>query len=475
MTATMPSTRGGGRRWLIPAAAVVVLIVMVVAAVALVRTTAGKKPAAANPAANAEAPPVLDACALIDAATADRLVPRATITRGGRDQLSEFGERSWTCSWRNDKISFGEFLRSRSVELTVARHYNMGHNTAVKQARISYDGDLNQSRYTETATDKEVYYSKVRTLSGVGDQAHAQYTWHRKTLFPFAFGEAWSRAGDLTVEIKFQAGQQRKDAAILTGDTLQAVTEQNALREVSGLITTVVNGAVAWRGGHGAPAATTGSGALRAGVTPAASPTPTVGASGGPSPSPSPTPIPLPDACVFVSARALALVPHAATKSTGTETGGTTTSTCRWLNTELPAGQGKRAIRSLFITMEYFTDRAGSPSSSVAHDAYVNKLSNSKQWQGSGFGGIFWGKVKFIKGLGAEAYQQYTSNKTQTVHAGTGSVVVRLGTMVVTIDFSGAQLPDKAPINSPKAVLIDSDEALTAARTVSDELIPSLE
>ncbi|WP_067171637.1 hypothetical protein [Microtetraspora niveoalba] len=432
-----------------------------------------KRPAgAASPATAKAAAP--DACAMPRRATVERLVPQAQSSRDTRDHRDESGYITWACSLRNDNFSFGEYVRSRSIEIKLTRYDADGEKTAVRVARDSYDAELTSGKYSEANSTKEYYSSKVRTLSGVGEEAFARYTWARDEKSnnnKYSFGQAVGRVGDVVIEVKYQASQQRKDAPILSSDGVQGVTEENALREVSGLAGEVAASVAAWRDGHGPTLAADPTGDA-GGDTGASGPTPAVSPSEDPSASP--TPVALPAPCTRVSAAALRYSPGATPKAIQTQDGASTTTDCIWLTRDMAAGTGVR-MRNMVVTLQRFTNRVGAEDPKGAKNRFIDQRARGRKWAGSGIGdGMFWYKSADINGLGDAAYRQYRTNRTPTVHAGIGHVAVLYGSTVVTVEFYGADRPKGAPLNSPKSTLMGGKESVAGALAMARAVIQAL-
>ncbi|MFF4776890.1 hypothetical protein ACFY05_28905 [Microtetraspora fusca] len=470
LVAPVPRRR---RSKVVPAVAAATALVAAGAATAFFVFREGDGDAAARPAGASSpratlAPP--DACAMPRRATVERLVPKAKTDRDTRDHREDTGYITWVCTLRNDNFSFGEYVRSRSIELKLTRYEADGERTAVRVARDSYDAELTSGKYAEAHSTKEYYSSKVRPLSGVGEEAFARYTWARDAKSSnnkYSFGQAIGRVGDVVIEVKYQASQQRKDAPLLSMDGVQGVTEENALREVSGVMGEVAASVTAWRNGRG-PASTPGDpgGTDASGSTPAASPPADA--------SPSPTPIAMPASCEQVSAVALRYVPQATQKATQTQDSASTSTDCIWLNREFPAG-AKSRMRNMVVTVQRFTNRVGAEDPNGAKNRFIDLRAEGRRLAGSGIGGgLFWYTSTDIKGLGDAAFRQYRTNRTPTVHAGVGQVAVLYGSTVVTVDFFGADRPEGAPLNSPKSTLMGAKESLVGALAVARAMAQAL-
>ncbi|MBG0832400.1 hypothetical protein HS041_32350 [Planomonospora sp. ID67723] len=457
-TATVPSAAPRRGRSLVPVVAGVTALAVAGGGVAylLTRSDGPQDPvpapaASATPAARTPAGPI-NACATIDAFETDRLVPRGNPVESTRDKRdTEPGYITWSCSWQNLDYSFGEYSRQREITVEITQHQPQKNDTADTVSRTDYGHDLNYHQYLEHHPSKEAYYSPVLQLPGIGDEAHAQYTWY-KGKTPNAFGEGFSRIGDVTVEVKYQASQQRKDLPIFTTTGRQAVTEENALREVKLLLGQVSQSVAAWR--QGRPYARS---------TP--TPTPT-----GPTPTPTPVPIALPETCAAVAPVATPLVPGAATKSERTQDGGRTIVTCRWNNREVPAAKGV-GMRTVFVNFTTFTNRAGAPDTGAAKQYFIDLRAKAKEWEGSGFQGLFYYKVTEPKGWGERAYYQYRKNRTPSVHAGIADSAVLVGPTVIEVTHGGSERPKGAPINSPKSVLMPQKQAVAGLLPVTEAVV----
>ncbi|MFC5832495.1 hypothetical protein [Nonomuraea insulae] len=461
--------------WLLPAlaAALVVLVAaggvgayLVYGKVSGIGTSppARTSPATGQPATAAAGP---DVCAMLPKEEADRLVPDATVAESSRD-----GDYTidFTCNWKNQRISFGEFWRSREVDVRVAQHKGEAAKTGRAMAQSSYESEYRSGKYGATAKpsldpDEKEYISAIKDVQGVGDGAFAQYTWRRDgKLLWYAFGTAHARVGDMTIEVKFQAGQQRKDAQILSNESTQSVTEDNAIREVSGLAAQFAKGVAAWQAQHpdvlaeakpSAAATATASPSVRA------TPSPTVLAA-------------FPADCEAVGETATRLVPEPATRARGTAAGEDSQTECRWLNLELPGGEGEKKIRSALITVHRFTNRSGAVDEPAAKAFYAGEYGGDKAMADSAIGRIKWGGLTDVKELGDQAYQQYVQTRSGEVAAASGTVILRKGPVVVQVDYSGHQRPEKAATNSPKVEMMPEKEALSGALTLAKAYLAQL-
>ncbi|TMR96030.1 hypothetical protein [Nonomuraea basaltis] len=412
------------------------------------------KPASQPAAAGAKGP---DVCAMLPKEEAERLVPGATVSTSSKDNewAVTFG-----CNWVNRRISYGEFWRKREIDVKVAQHKGEGVKTGRSMAQNSYESDLRSGKYGATATPsldpgEKLYTSAVKDVTGVGDGAFAQYTWSRSKLLWYSYGKAFARVNDFTIEVKFQADQQRKDAQILSNDTVQSITEDNAIREVSGLIAHFAKGVAGWQAKNPNVLAQ------------AEAPKPTSTPSAGPTPSPTALAA-FPADCEAVGEAATRLVPEPTTRARGLERGGDSQTECRWLNLDVPgSGEGTKKIRSVLITVHRFTDRAGAVHESGAKAYYATERGGNKGMAGSSIGGITWGRLTDVKGLGDQAYQQFLQTRRGEVAAASGSVLMRKGAVVVRVDFSGHERPENVPTNSPKVKLMSEKEAMAGALTMA--------
>ncbi|MFB9423456.1 hypothetical protein [Nonomuraea rubra] len=410
---------------------------------------------AKQPAAAATAP---DVCAMLPEEEAERLVPGATVARSSRDgdYTVNFG-----CNWINQRISFGEFWRSREIDVKIEQHKGEGAKTGRAMAQSSYEVEYRGGKFGETAKpsldpDEKEYISPVKDIEGVGDAAFAQYTWRRDgELLWYAYGTAHARVGDMTIEVKFQAGQQRKDAQILSNESTKAVTEENAIREVSGLVGHIAKGVAAWQAQNpGVLAKAEPSAAATVSPTVSATPSPTVLAS-------------FPADCQAVTETATRLVPEPVTRARGTAVGDDGQTECRWLNRELSGGPGVAKIRSALITVHRFTNRAGVADEPAAKAYYAGEYGRAKTTAKSSIGAITWGALTDVEGLGDQAYQQYVQTRSGEVSASSGSVIVRRGPVVVTVDYSGHQRPEGEATNSPEVKMMPEKEAMAGALTLA--------
>jgi hypothetical protein len=459
------------RSWILPvvAAAVVVLLAGGVGAFYVYARTAATGPAtgtgghtSGTPLAGGTAP-APDTCAMLPKAEADRLVPDAEVAKGSRDADYAI---ELTCNWSNRRISFGEYWRSREIDVKIQQYRGDGAKTGRAVAQNSYDAEYGSAKYAETAKptpekgDKE-YISPVKDIPGVGDSAYAQYTWRRSgTLLWYSFGQAEARVGDMTIAVRYQAGQQRKDAGILSNETAQSITEENAVREVTGLVAIFAKGVAAWQAGHPNVLA-----------EPARKPVTT---SPKPVPTPSPTNLAIfPPACAGVAAVAARLVPGGAQRGRGTEVGGDTQTECRWLNRDI-SGAGTKGLRSLLITTHLFQNRAGARDPAAARGFYAGERGRDGSTGGTTIGGLTWSEPADVKGLGEAAYSQYVQFRQGDVHNGSGTVVLRQGALVVKVDYAGADRPAGQPENSARAKLLPDRQARAGALSMARAYLAKL-
>ncbi|MDR8413872.1 hypothetical protein MTP10_34725 [Nonomuraea sp. 3-1Str] len=483
-SANRPENRPGGRPegrpkarrpWVMPAVAAGVAVLLAGGAggayLVFGRTSASEQPAAKASAQKAAAVTGPDVCAMLPKETVDRLVPQATVTADSRS-----GEYTITfnCTWANQRISFGEYWRSRQVEVKVDQHRGDGAKTGRSMAQNSFDIDYSSAKYGETAKPtlkkgEKDYTSKVRDIQGVGDGAFAQYVWRRSgNVLWYSYGEAHARVADMTIQVKYQANQQRKDAQIFSSDTVQSVTEDNAIREVTGLAGQIAKGVAAWKAQHPDVLAQP----LKA---PSATPT-APSASATPTPTPSPTQLAaMPADCVAAGKAATKLVPGAETRATGGGTGADAQNECRWLNRKIDAGGDVTKTRSVLITTHRFTNRAGAPDAGAAKTFYASRRGGAKSVEDLDSRDVDWAKLSDIKGMGDAAYSQYISYRRGAIFAGSATVTIQKGALVVTVDYAGQQRPDSEPTNSPKVRLMPSKEAVAGALSVSRAYLAGLE
>ncbi|MEQ4716431.1 hypothetical protein [Nonomuraea sp. B19D2] len=445
--------------WLLPTLAAALVVVVAAGGVGVYvvveKVSGAAKPPTARSAAPSQSATTAaagpDVCAMLPEEEADRLVPDATVSKRSKD-----GDYTvdFICNWKNDRISFGEFWRSREIDVRIEQHKGDGAKTGRAMAQNSYEVEYQGGKYRETAKpsldpgDKE-YISPMKDIPGVGEGAFAQYTWRRGgKLLWYSYGLAHARVGDVTIEVKFQAGQQRKDAQMLSSEGTQSITEENAIREVSGLVGHFAKGVAAWQKQH--PNVLAQAEPSQATTTPSARPTP------------SPTVLAeFPADCAAVTEVATRLVPQPTTRARGTEAGADAQTECRWLNLDLPGdGEGAKKIRSALITVHRFTNRAGTADETAAKSYYASEYSGDKHMAESSMGGISWGKLTDVKGLGDQAYQQFIQNRHSEVSASTGTVLMRKGSVAVRIDYSGHQRPKDEPTNSPKVQFMPQKEAM---------------
>ncbi|MEO3803341.1 hypothetical protein [Nonomuraea sp. B1E8] len=424
-------------------------------------TDDGPAQPAATSAAAATRP---DVCAMLPKDEADRLVPDATIAKRSQDGHYTV---SFTCNWQNQRISYGEFWRSREIDVRIEQHKGEGAKTGRALAQNSYEVDYRGGKYGETATPslkpgEKSYTSPVKDIQGVGDSAFAQYTWRRDgKLLWYSFGKAYARVGDMTIEVKYQASQQRKDAQILSNETTQSITEANAIREVSKLAGHFAKGVAAWQAKH--PGVLARAESSEATVSPSATPTP----------SPSVLTV-FPADCSAVTEAATKLVPKPTTRARGTTAGGDNQTECRWLNLDLPGGEGTKKIRSVLITVHRFTNRAGAVDAAAAKAYYVGEYGGDKSTADSSLEGITWGKLTEVDGLGEQAYQQYVETRRGEVSASSATVMIRKGAMVVRVDYSGHQRPEGEATNSSKVEFMPEKEAMAGALTLAKSYMATL-
>ncbi|HEX4817865.1 MAG TPA: hypothetical protein VFV66_34415 [Nonomuraea sp.] len=473
---TVPQAPGGGspgRRpaWWLPtlAAALVVLVAAGgVGAFLLYGNASGTTPRppagsgkASSPAAGVKGP---DVCAMLPKEEADRLAPDATVSRSSRD--SEFTV-NFGCNWVNRRISFGEFWRSREIDVKVAQHRGDGAKTGRSVAQSSFEIDYRSGKYGATAKpsldpDEKQYISPVKDIPGVGDGAFAQYTWRRDKMLWYSYGTARARVNDFTIEVRFQADQQRKDAQFLSPDTVQSITEENAIREVSGLITHFAKGVAAWQAKNPNVLAQPDQPTPSAAPTPTAAPSPTVLAA-------------FPADCQGVGAKATELVPRPTTRARGLEDGGDSQTECRWLNRDLPGDvEGTKKVRSALITVHRFTNRAGEADETAAKSYYATQRGRDRSVAGSSLSGVTWGEVTDVDTLGDEAYQQFSQSRRGEVAASSGSVLMRKGSVVIGVDYSGHQRPADKPTNAPEVELMTEKEAMAGVRSLAQAYLEQL-
>ncbi|MEU4512603.1 hypothetical protein AB0G05_24195 [Nonomuraea wenchangensis] len=446
-----------------PVLAAGVVVLVAAGGVGVFVLTSGDAPAGpgeadGRPTASSSAPAASgakgpDVCGMLPKEEADRLVPGATVAKSSRDGefTVDFG-----CNWVNRRISFGEYWRSREIDVKIAQYRGEGAKTGRSQAQNAYEAEYRSGKYAATAKPsldpgRKEYISPVKDIPGVGEGAFAQYTWRRDKLLWYSYGTANARVGDFTIKVRFQADQQKKDAQILSSETRQSITEANALREVSGLVAYFAKGVAAWQAKNP--------------NVPAKADEPAVTSSPSPKPSASPTVLAaFPAFCTAVGAKATELVPSPTTRARGLEEGGDSQTECRWLNLDLPGDDaGTKKIRSVLITVHRFSDRTGQADESGAKSYYATQRGGDKNMAGSSLGGITWGKLVDRDDLGDQAYQQFVQTRHSDVAASSGTVLMRKGAVVVRVDYSGHQRPKDAATNSPKVRLMSEKEAMGGA------------
>lgn len=404
-----------------------------------------------------------DVCTMLPKEEADRLVPAAQVVKGSRDNESF---KTFSCNWNNQRISYGEYWRSREIDVKVQQHLGQGAKTGRAMAQNAYEFDYGSAKFRETSKpklrkDEKEYVSPVRDIPGVGDGAYAQYTWRRSgNLLWYSYGQAFARVHDMTIEVKYQASQQRKDAQILSNKTVQSITEENAIREVTGLIKHFAKGVADWQSKHPNVVAQ---------VYPTVSSSPTA------TPTPSPTELKIfPAACEAITPAASELVPKPATRARGTEVGNDTQTECRWLNLDVPNIPGKTRVRSVLITVHSFTNRAGAPDKTAAASYFATQRGRDAAVEKSELGGIKFGAVRDLKGLGEAAYSRYIQTRRGEVHAGSDSVTVRDGATVIVVDFAGAERPKGRPAHALEAELMPEKEAHEGALRMAKVFLDAL-
>ncbi|MCT9931097.1 hypothetical protein N5079_12810 [Planotetraspora sp. A-T 1434] len=417
---------------------------------------AARKPLAppASPAVTAaSAATSADVCAMIDPAQAERLVPKAKIDSRTSDNRADgfVSYIRWTCDWANRDISYKDVTRSREITVNVARYEALGGTTAERAARIQFDGEQRQYKYNATVSTKEHYYSAPEDYPGIGDQAAAQYQWIRqKDEFWYSFGQGVGRVGDVVFQVKYEASQQNKEAAFLSTDTKQSITEENALREVRSLLSQLGRSVAAWRSGRPLPYH----------ARPEPSPSPTA--------SPKPTLVALPAPCVSVKPLAATLVPDTEGLAARSVDGKAAVADCQWWNEKLPAGHGKARWRNLRITIRAFTD------ADTARYFLIDKRAKNRFTANSQIGGIRWGRIQKLPGLGQDAFGQAIRQRTDTAQSNRYEIYVLDGKNVVWVLFGGSDRPEDTPINAPDSTLMDLKEATAGARSVTEAVVGAL-
>ncbi|MBP2706617.1 hypothetical protein JOL79_22675 [Microbispora sp. RL4-1S] len=454
---TQPSPRR--RAWVAPVA--IVAAVLLVAAgtftFMMVRsggtsplpTPSGAARASAAAAASA-ATPTADVCAMLDPVQAERLVPGAKISSSTDDNRNDsfVSYIRWGCDWVNRSISYKDVNRNREITVDVSRYWALGTTTAEEAARIQFKGELSQYKYTEKVSNKQQYYSKANVFTGIGDEAAARYQWKHDDQNWYSFGEGVGRVGDVVFKVKYQAGQQNKEADVFSTDTTQSITEQNAIREVKGLLAQLAKSVEAWRAGRPLPYH--------------ARPKPS------PTPSPSLTRIALPQACVTLKALAAKLVPSTEGAAAASVEGGANVKQCQWWNDALPLGQGKVRFRNLRIAIHTFRD------ADSARYYLIDERAKAKSTQKSGIGGLTWGAVTKLPGYGQDAFGQAIKQKTDTAQSNRYEIYALDGTTVVWVLYAGSDRPAGTEINDPASVLMSPAEALQGAKSVTRSLLQAL-
>ncbi|KAA9380912.1 hypothetical protein F5972_07450 [Microbispora cellulosiformans] len=448
------------RGWVLPVVAVGAVLLVAGGTFTYMTVRQGTTPARpvatpARPAASsATAAPqaaAADVCAMLDPAEAERLVPRAEINSSSNDNRGGtlVSYVRWTCEWRNRNISYKDVTRSREITVNVSRFDALGTTTAEQAARVQYNGELSQYKYGATHSDKEHYYSKPREFREIGNGAVARYQWTREgKQYWYSFGEGAGRVGDVYFQVKYEASQKKKEADFLSAESTQSITEENAIREVKGLLAQVAKSVTAWRAGQPLPYH--------------ARPKPS------PTPSPSPTRIPLPRACVNLKSLAAGLVPGTEGAAARSKEGNSTVTQCQWWNDALPVGGGKVRWRNLRIAVHTFWDAES------ARYYFIDERSKTKFTASSQIGGIRWGKVEKLSGFGQDAFGQAIRQRTDTAQSNRYEIYALDGKNVIWVLFGGSDRPEKTPINSSDSVLMDPKEAATGARSLAKALLDAL-
>ncbi|MEU7877896.1 hypothetical protein [Microbispora bryophytorum] len=455
---SVPARRG----WVLPVVAVVAVLVVAGGTFAFMTVRQTGAPSKASPTAtaataaekSASAAPVAataDVCSMLDPDEAERLVPRAEIDSSTNDNRSDtlVSYVRWQCRWANRNISYKDVTRSREITVNVSKYEALGTTTAVEAAKIQYKGELSQYKYGAGHSDTEHYYSAVQEYQGIGDTAAAQYQWTREgKQYWYSFGQGVGRVGDVVFQVKYEASQKKKEADLLSTESTQSINEENALREVKGLLGQLAKSVTAWRAGQPLPYH--------------ARPKPS------PSPSPSPTRIPLPRACVSLKTLAATLVPDTEGAAVRSKEGQSNVTQCQWWNEKLPLGGGKVRWRNLRIAVHTFWDAES------ARYYLIDQRSKTKFTASSEIGGIRWGKVEKLTGFGQDAFGQAIRQRTDTAQGNRYEIYALDGKNVIWVLLSGSDRPENTPINAPDSVLMDPKEAVTGAKSVAKALLDAL-
>jgi len=454
---TQPS-RPARRGWVLPVVTVTAVAAVAAGTFLFLRGrgdegTAAPPPTAApstSPVATSSAVPALDPCAMLDPDETERLVPNAEIDSSTSDQRDDplVSYVRYSCNWVNNNISFGEKRRKRRIELGITKYEAVGNTTAERFARNFFTGELRQYRYQAGISSQRHYYSQPQEYPGIGDEAAAQYQWAREgDQTRYAFGAGVSRVGDVIIQVKYEASQQDKEADLLSGETTQAVTEENALREVKNLLAQAAKAVKAWRDGQPLP------------YRPRPKPSP--------SPSPSPSKIPMPEECTRLQSLAAKLVPGTEGVAVRWQEGKATVTGCQWWNDKLPADEGKVRWRNLRLDIWAF------PDPKAAHFHLVDKRAGAKVTAGSAIGGIRWSRLEKLE-MGDDGFGQHVRQQTATAYSNSYNVYVRSGRFVVWVILAGSDRPEGQPINSKESELMDPKEAESGAKAVAKELLKAL-
>ena len=454
---TQPS-RPARRGWVVPVVTVTAVAAVAAGTFLFLRGrgeqgTAAPPPTVApstTPVATSSAVPALDPCAMLDPEETERLVPNAEIDSSTSDQRDDplVSYVRYSCSWVNNNISFGEKRRKRRIELGITTYEAVGNTTAERFARDFFTGELRQYTYQAGISSRRHYYSKPQKYPDIGDEAAAQYQWAREgDQTRYAFGAGIGRVGDVIIQVKYEASQQDKEADLLSGETTQAVTEENALREVKNLLAQAAKAVKAWRDGQPLP------------YRPRPKPSP--------SPSPSPSKIPMPEECTRLQSLAAKLVPGTEGVAVRWQEGKATVTGCQWWNDKLPADEGKVRWRNLRLDIWAF------PDPKAAHFHLVDKRAGAKVTAGSAIGGIRWSRLEKLE-MGDDGFGQHVRQQTATAYSNSYNVYVRSGRFVVWVILAGSDRPEGRPINSKESELMDPKEAEAGAKAVANELLKAL-
>lgn len=413
--------------------------------------TNGKAPAA-------KAATTLDACAMVPQAEVDRLVPEATIKKDATD--NEFFV-DFRCEWVNNLISYGDFYRERRIKVEIRQYVGEGAETGRAAAEEEYALNVKTARRGEHPAPikgEKTYYAPARELTGVGDTAFATYTWTRSSWQWLSYSETQARVGDMLVTAYFSASQHRKDSGIMSNETSQSVTEDNAIRESSAVATHVAQALGAWKAENPGVLAQPYASAT---ISPSATPSPTALAA-------------VPPICQAGSAEAANLVPAVQPTAKGRQHNGDAYTECVWENKNIDGGGGVKQMRAVTVLADVFTNRAGAADPAAAKNHYRHLVDTSESVANTNAMGNIFSTVNEVKGLGEAAFFQYvTQKKNGSPIAGACVGAIRSGATVYYVEASGSDVPAGKPDLDPGVKPLGLEEACTGGLKVARAMLQS--